>query len=451
MIVKRVRDTGVVEAASTTLESAKFGMAVVEKEAKEKVNLQVNLEVVLKAYNEEKLEIASKDSTIAETESYLNHVPIQMRDKLHKFAINNAISAKKHLKSFGDMINDYVIANEDVIMKLFVQSLVEDARDWYRGLPMAYILREKNPDSLRDTFRIAINMESNRKALGKVGRRTDGRLWQEKKSQLNKGSKEEDEIEKLMTVVKDLTAKCVVGQALNESMRSEGELRYQNEDKPAVNMFETIAESDYESSQDEASEYDALSNSVNCHSKPFSLFPFTSYHTVAVVLLQKDDEGYEHPIAFYSKSLQVVELKYEIMEKQAYALVKVVKAFRPYLVNARIIAYVPHAAVKDILSQSEVTSKRSEEFTKFCASYGITMSYSSPYHPQGNGQAQSSNKSLLNIIKKILKQNKRSWDQKLKLALWADRFTMKKAIGTSPFELVYGIQTRVPVNNLLPV
>ncbi|GLJ40917.1 hypothetical protein SUGI_0846500 [Cryptomeria japonica] len=79
---------------------------------------------------------------------------------------------------------------------------------------------------------------------------------------------------------------------------------------------------------------------------------------VAAVLLQKDNEGYEHPIAFYSKSLQAVELKYETMEKKAYALVKVVKAFRPYLVNANIIAYVPHAVVKDILSQSEVIGKR---------------------------------------------------------------------------------------------
>lgn len=82
-------------------------------------------------------------------------------------------------------------------------------------------------------------------------------------------------------------------------------------------------------------------------------------------------------------------------------------------------------------------SFRSEEFVGFCTSHGISMSYSSPYHPQGNGQAESSNKSLLNIIKKILEENKRSWDQKLKLALWADRITVKKAIGMSPFKLVY--------------
>lgn len=94
------------------------------------------------------------------------------------------------------------------------------------------------------------------------------------------------------------------------------------------------------------------------YSKPFSLFSFASYHTIAAVLLQKDGEDYEHPIAFYIKSLQATELKYEIMEKQAYALVKVVKVFRPYLVSSQIVAYVPHADVKDIMSQSEVTGKR---------------------------------------------------------------------------------------------
>lgn len=72
---------------------------------------------------------------------------------------------------------------------------------------MAYILRDKNPHNLRDAFRIAINVESNRKASEKLGRRTDGRLWQETKQQPNKVAKEDDKIEKLVTAMKDLTAK----------------------------------------------------------------------------------------------------------------------------------------------------------------------------------------------------------------------------------------------------
>jgi len=50
-------------------------------------------------------------------------------------------------------------------------------------------------------------------------------------------------------------------------------------------------------------------------SKPFQLFLFASYHTVAAVLLQKNNEGHEQPISFFSKSLQNAELKYDIVEK----------------------------------------------------------------------------------------------------------------------------------------
>ena len=33
--------------------------------------------------------------------------------------------------------------------------------------------------------------------------------------------------------------------------------------------------------------------------------------------------------------------------------------------------------------------------------------------------------------------------------MWADRVTMKKAIGLAPFDIVYGIQARLPQNNLM--
>lgn len=52
--------------------------------------------------------------------------------------------------------------------------------------------------------------------------------------------------------------------------------------------------------------------------------------------------------------------------------------------------------------------------------------------------AKSSNKSLVRIIKKLLEDNKKAWHAKLKFALWVDRVSTKKSIGTSPFQLVYG-------------
>ena len=51
----------------------------------------------------------------------------------------------------------------------------------------------------------------------------------------------------------------------------------------------------------------------------------------------------------------------------------------------------------------------------------------------------------------MLFENKRSWDTKLKFPLWADRVTIKKSIGTSPFQFVYVIDVIFPVQLVIPV
>ena len=88
---------------------------------------------------------------------------------------------------------------------------------------------------------------------------------------------------------------------------------------------------------------------------------------------------------------------------------------------------------------------------KFCHDYHITLGHSTAYYPQGNGLVESSNKSLVKIIKKLLQENKKSWHLKLINALWADRICIKRSIGTSPFEIVYGVQALFPVSLAVPV
>lgn len=56
-------------------------------------------------------------------------------------------------------------------------------------------------------------------------------------------------------------------------------------------------------------------------SKDLLIFSFASEHTVVGVLLQKNLEGNEKMIAFYRKTLRDAPLNYNIMEKQAFALV----------------------------------------------------------------------------------------------------------------------------------
>ena len=55
------------------------------------------------------------------------------------------------------------------------------------------------------------------------------------------------------------------------------------------------------------------------------------------------------------------------------------------------------------------------------------------------------------MIKKLLQENKRAWYTKLKFALWADRISTKRDLGTSPFQLVYGLDVVFHASLGLPV
>ena len=88
------------------------------------------------------------------------------------------------------------------------------------------------------------------------------------------------------------------------------------------------------------------------YTKGFYIFSFASYDTVAAVILKKNDEGLYHRIAFFNRTLRDAELKYDPIEKQAYAFIKSLKNFRIYILHTKVIAYVPSAAVKDVFDSA---------------------------------------------------------------------------------------------------
>jgi hypothetical protein len=58
--------------------------------------------------------------------------------------------------------------------------------------------------------------------------------------------------------------------------------------------------------------------------------------------------------------LRDAKVKYELLEKQAYTLIKSLKAFRFYILQAKVIAYVPSSSVKEVLVQLDIDGKRSK-------------------------------------------------------------------------------------------
>jgi hypothetical protein len=131
--------------------------------------------------------------------------------------------------------------------------------------------------------------------------------------------------------------------------------------------------------------------------KDLILFSFASKHTIVGVLLQKDGQNFEIPIEYYSITFRDSPLKYYIMEKQAYALVKALKDFRVYKLHSHTVAYVLNSFVKDILTQTDPEGKRGK-WIVFLLEYDLEIKPTKLIKGQGleNLMAQS-NFELLGI------------------------------------------------------
>lgn len=90
------------------------------------------------------------------------------------------------------------------------------------------------------------------------------------------------------------------------------------------------------------------------------------------------------------------------------------------------------------------------KIVEFALKHNINLKYSSNYYPQGNGVAESTNKNMLQIIKKIVAEHQRDWHNALDITLWDDRVTPRVSLGTSPYVLVYGKESILPPNIYLP-
>ncbi|XP_058079759.1 uncharacterized protein LOC131227958 [Magnolia sinica] len=81
---------------------------------------------------------------------------------------------------------------------------------------------------------------------------------------------------------------------------------------------------------------------------------------------------------------------------------------------------------------------------------GITNAYSSPRHPQSNGQVKAVNKVIKHHLKTRLEKAKGNWAEELPFVLWAYRTTAQSSTRETPFSLSYGSEAIVPVEIDLP-
>ena len=92
----------------------------------------------------------------------------------------------------------------------------------------------------------------------------------------------------------------------------------------------------------------------------------------------------------------------------------------------------------------------SKAFRKYCSDLGIKNRYSISAYLQGNGQAETVNKVIVNELKKRLDDAKGRWVEELPHVLWIYRTMPRKSTGETPFLMTYGAKAVIPLENGFP-
>ncbi|KAJ9558461.1 hypothetical protein OSB04_013075 [Centaurea solstitialis] len=80
------------------------------------------------------------------------------------------------------------------------------------------------------------------------------------------------------------------------------------------------------------------------------------------------------------------------------------------------------------------------------------LNFSSAYHPQTDGQTEVVNRSLGNLLRCLVGDHVKAWDQKLCQAEFTHNHAVNRSTGFSPFQVVYSAQPRGPLDLMsLPI
>ena len=88
--------------------------------------------------------------------------------------------------------------------------------------------------------------------------------------------------------------------------------------------------------------------------------------------------------------------------------------------------------------------------THLCDLYGVQKLRTSPYHAQTNGQAERMNQTIIHMIGKLEEDKKACWSEHLPELLLVYNATHSTVTGYSPYYLLFGRRSRIPVDYLFP-
>ena len=110
---------------------------------------------------------------------------------------------------------------------------------------------------------------------------------------------------------------------------------------------------------------------------------------------------------------------------------------------------------RDTLASITIVSDRDTKFLShfwrcLWAKLGTKLLFSTTCHPQTDGQTEVVNRTLSTMLRAVLKNNKKMWEECLPHIEFAYNRSLHSTTKMCPFEVVYGFLPRAPID-LLPL
>ncbi|PAA67889.1 hypothetical protein BOX15_Mlig030754g1, partial [Macrostomum lignano] len=116
--------------------------------------------------------------------------------------------------------------------------------------------------------------------------------------------------------------------------------------------------------------------------------------------------------------------------------------------RAMLEEWVCHYGAPGTIHSDQGANFESQLLGQLCESLNIRKTRTTAYHPSGNGQVESFNKTLTAVIRAHLvkEPDQRRWDEFVAPALMAYRSSVHRGTGLSPFFLLHGREMSLPVD-----